>query len=354
MKLVNVIKKILVLYLFCCFCYAKQGRFHLYIPNNYIADDTINRFQQNNNLKVVQNFFNEPEEMIAKLATGASGYDVTIATSYAVDALIKIHKIKPLDLKKIYNIKQISPLYLNQDYDPHNLYSVPYAFTPVLLGYNTEQMKRLGIVPNSWAVLFEPKYLKLIKGHVTVLASPRNVFAAALLYLHKNPNTTDQKDIESAYEVIKNAMPYWTKFDSDNYYRGLMRGDIWLSMGYSEDFYKTILDLSVANSPIKIDAQLQKEGNMSELDNLVIMESSKDDDRSYRFINELLSTQSELELINTTGASIPGKLDVTKLQNYKPWMYPKKMIVFKSYPPRTRSLIDELWVEITMTCKRYG
>jgi spermidine/putrescine transport system substrate-binding protein len=354
MKFVNMIKTILLLYMFCMFCYATPNRLHLYIPNNYIADDTINRFEQNNNVKVVQNFFNEPEEMIAKIATVASGYDVTIATSYAVDALIKIHKIKMLDRNKIYNLKQINNLYLNQDYDPKNVYSVPYAFTPVLLGYNIEQMKRLGIVADSWKVLFEPKYLKLLKGHVTVLASPRTVFAAALLYLHKNPNTTNEKDIELAYEVIKNAMPYWTKFDSDNYYRGLMRGDIWLSMGYSEDFYKTILDLSIANSTIKIDAQLQKEGNMSELDNLVIMESSKNDIISYKFINEVLSTQSQLELINTTGASIPGILDVTKLQSYRSWMYPKKVIVFKSYPPRTRSLIDELWVEITMTCKRYG
>lgn len=344
--------KIVILWISCVYCYAKPAKFYLYIPNNYIADATINRFQKESRAMVVQNFFNEPEEMIAKIATGVSGYDVIVATSYAVDALIKINKIKRLDWNKISNISQINPKYLNQKYDPHNLYSIPYAFTPVLIGYNVDKMKVLDINPDSWQVFFDPKYLKKLKGHITLLASPRNVFAAALLYLHKDPNTNNLKDIEMAYEVMKQAMPYWTKFDSDNYYRGLMRGDIWIAMGYSEDFYKTIVDLSIAHSKIKIDVQLQKEGNMSELDNLVIMSSSNHNNLSYQFINTVLEQQSQLELINITGASIPSTLDVTKMASYRPWMYPKNMIVFKSYSPRIRSLIDELWLELTMTCSK--
>jgi spermidine/putrescine transport system substrate-binding protein len=347
------ILRVTILLGFCMLSYAKPSRFHLYIANNYLANETANRFQQQNNTKLVQSFFNEPEEMLAKLATGASGYDVVVATSYAVDALVRIDKIQPLDYSKIHNLQNVGSKYLNPDYDPHNKYSVPYAFTPVLLGYNTQKMQQLGINPNTWAVIFEPKYLKILKGHVTVLASARNVFAAALLYLNKDPNTTNVQDIMKAHELIQNAMPYWTKFDSDNYYRGLMRGDIWISMGYSEDFYKTMLDLDSVNSPIKIDAQLQKEGNMTELDNLVIMSSSKNDDLTYKFINEALSTQAQLELSTATGSSIPTSKDVTKFASYRPWMYPKHIIVFKSYPPSTRLLIDELWIEITMTCKRY-
>jgi spermidine/putrescine transport system substrate-binding protein len=317
-----------------------------------LAQDTINRFQKENKAHLVQSYFNEPGEMLAKLATGVFGYDIAIATSYTVEALAKIGRVKPIKQSKVYNISNIDTKYLHAAYDPQNKYSVPYASTPVLIGYNVKKMQEVGINPNSWAVLFEPKYLKLLKGHVTVLASARNVFAAALLYLHKDPNTNYKQDLDAAYNLIQKATPYWTAFDSDTYYRGLMRGDIWLAMGYSNDFYKTMVDLESSKSIIQIDAQLQKEGNMTEVDNLVIIKSSANDDLSYKFINEVLSKQAQFELAIATGASITNADLGKSIKTTKYWMYPKKIINFKSSPPSTRLFIDELWTEITMTCRK--
>lgn len=329
---------------------------NVYIGSNYIADPTISRLQRLCNCRLSQNYFNDNEEMLAKIVAGASGYDVIVATSYAVDELAKMGAIEPLDLKKLPNLKYIAPQFMNQAYDPGNKYSVPYAYTPVFLAYNDAKMKELGIVPNTWAVVFDLKYLKKLKGHVTMFSSARNIFAAALLYLGKDPNTTNIDDLAAARVVIDKASPYWAKYDSDSYYRGLLRGDIWISQSYSIDIYKAIQDAKASQSKIQIGAMLQKEGDMYELDNMVIPKSTPSEALSYDFLNNALDPQSEYELAVATGSSVPSVPALKRLDpsiTSIPWIYPqdmKKMYVFKAYDPKTRILVNEMWTEIQMRC----
>lgn len=346
------------LYLLACLLSCQiavaANEFNLYIGSNYIADSTVKRFDDQNNCTLVQNFFNDNEEMLAKIVAGANGYNTIVATSYAVEELALMGKIKPLDKSKLPNLKYINKQFLNQAYDPGNKYSVPYAYTPVFLAYNKDKLRQLGIVPDTWAVIFDPKYLNKLKGKVTVFDSSRNVIAAALLYLGKDPNSENKADLDAARAVIDRAAPYWAKFDSDSYYRGLLRGDVWVSMSYSIDIFKTIQDAKASHAKVNIDAMLQKEGNMYELDNMVIPVFNKDDKLAYAFINMALNPQSAYELSALTGSSVPNDSAVAKLDpavRNLDWIYPKnmnKMYVFKAYPPKTRILVNEMWTEIKM------
>ena len=340
---------------FCSTAYAADV-LNVYIGSNYIADPTIKRLEALCKCRLSQNFFNDNEEMLAKMVAGATGYNVIVATSYAVEELAKMGKIQPLDLTKLPNLKYIDPQFMNQDYDRGNKYSVPYAYTPVFLAYNADKMKQLGIVPDSWAVVFEPKYLVKLKGKVTMFSSSRHVFAAALMYLGKDPNSQNLADLEAARKVIDRASPYWAKFDSDSYYRGLLRGDIWLSMSYSIDIFKAMQDAKASRSPIKLEAMMQKEGNMSELDNMVIPVSSPNLALSYEFINNALLPQSAYELSNDTGSSVPNMSAVKRLDpsvSGLDWIYPKnmhKIHVFNAYTPKIRIIVNEMWTEIQMEC----
>jgi len=51
---------------------------HLYNWNNYISAETIARFEAQCRCKVVQDYYSDNEEMLAKLAAGASGYDIIV------------------------------------------------------------------------------------------------------------------------------------------------------------------------------------------------------------------------------------------------------------------------------------
>ncbi len=332
--------------------------FNLFIGTNYIAQTTIDRFESICKCKLNLNYFNDNSELIAKIIAGASGYDIIVATSFAVSNLISMHKILPLDKNRILNLQNINPSFLNQEYDPNNRYSIPYAFDPVVLAYNKEELQKLKLPTNTWALVFDPKYLSKISGRVTMLNSAQHVFSAALLYLGKNPNSFKEEDIYAARSVIERASKYWARYDSDNYYRDLLKGYILVSQSYSVDIFKVISDATDSKSKIKIDASVQKEGNMMELDNLVIFNTSKELDADYQFINNSLLVQSNYELAKFTGASIieeeaKAKLD-KKIRDLE-WIYPKNISKFHSlsaYPTKIRNLINEMWTEILMHCHK--
>src|SRR4051794_23132439 len=171
---------------------------HLYNWNNYIAPETIKRFETSCKCEVVQTYYSDNEELLAKLAAGAKGYDILVPTSNAVQALIRGGQLKPIDKAQLPNLKNIDPTFLNTPFDPGNQYSVPYAYSLTVLGYNDQKMKELGLPTDTWAVIFDPKYLEKVKGRVTVLDSSSELFAAALKYLGYSANDTDEAHWKAA------------------------------------------------------------------------------------------------------------------------------------------------------------
>lgn len=329
---------------------------NLYTTSNYIADSTVSNFEQRCKCKLFLNYFSDPQEMSAKLAAGASGYDVIIGTGYALQDINNAGKLARLDLSKIHNLTNVESKFMHQPFDPKNSFSIPYAYTPVFLAYNKTALDKLGITPDSWAVIFDEKYLKQLRGKVTVFDSQRNVFAAALLYLGKDPNSTNLKDLESARKLIERASHYWARYDSTTYYRSLLDGEIWVAMSYSNDLYNTLQDAKKVKLNYTLAGMLQKEGNMVELDNVVITANSKNIDLDYLFIDTILEAKSAIALSNETGASVPNWQALTSLPNEivsNSWIYPQKnnpIFGFTAYPPKIRVMANEMWTELKMEC----
>lgn len=329
---------------------------NVYTTSNYITDSTVADFERQCNCRLFLNYFSDPQEMAAKLAAGATGYDVIIGTGYALQDLHRMGKLSQLDLSKLPNLKNIDPKFLHQKFDPKNSFSVPYAYTPVFLAYNKTKLDKLGIIPNTWAVIFDDNYLKKLRGKVTVFDSQRNVYAAALLYLGKDPNSSSPDDLAKARALITHASQYWARYDSTTYYRSLLNGEIWLAMSYSNDLYNTLQDAQKSHLPYQIAGMMQREGNMIELDNLVIPVSSKHKSLAYMFINTVLKEQSALSLGQETGASVPNLPAIRKLPTdltATNWIYPtqwQKIYGFSAYPPKTRIMVNEVWTEIKMEC----
>ena len=55
---------------------AAKDQLHLYNWNNYIAPETVKRFEELCKCEVVQTYYSDNEELLAKLAAGAKGYDM--------------------------------------------------------------------------------------------------------------------------------------------------------------------------------------------------------------------------------------------------------------------------------------
>ncbi|QQS16899.1 MAG: spermidine/putrescine ABC transporter substrate-binding protein [Neisseriales bacterium] len=282
---------------------------HLYNWNDYLPKTIAQAFETKYHCKISEDFYGDNEEMLAKLMAGARGYDIVVPTDYAVETLKKQKKIVPLNRGKLPNIRNLDKKYLHHHFNQSRLFSVPYAFTITMLGYNVTQLKKLGLHTkiNTWALLFDPTLLKKMKGRVTVLDSQHELIAAALLYLGKNPNSTNLTDWLVASQVIIKAKPYWAAFNNQSYMKELAVGNIWVAMGYSSDFYQAKRYTERTKRAFQIDFGLQKEGNVLAMDSFVILCHSANESLAYQFINFMLEGKNAAALTNQLGLGNPNK-----------------------------------------------
>jgi spermidine/putrescine transport system substrate-binding protein len=348
-------KKLLsLLMLFLAVSAQAADEFHLYNWNNYIAPDTVARFENFCKCKVVQTYYGDNEEMLAKLAAGASGYDMIVPTGNALDTLIKQDFLKPLDKTQLPNLRNINPAYLNTDFDKGNKYSVPYAYTITLIGYNDQKMKELGINVDSWAAIFDPAILIKLKGKITVLDSANELMAAALKYLGYSANDTDEKHWLQAKDVIMKAKPYWAAFNGTSYIKELTVGNIWLAHGYSNDLFQADLDAQQAGRKFHIRYALPKEGAVLALDNMVIPKSAPRPDLALKFMNFMLDGNNAAELTNLIGTGNPNQ---EAMKSIKPEIakntaiFPDKaslakLEMLKDIDSKKRRVRNRIWTEI--------
>ena len=333
---------------------AGKDEFHLYNWNNYLAPETVKRFEEFCKCAVVQTYYSDNEELLAKLSAGAKGYDMYVPTSNAVQALIKSGRLKVIDKAELPNLKNIEPRYLNTPFDPGNKFSVPYAMSTTIIGYNDQKIKELGLPTDTWAVIFDPKHLEKIKGRVTVLDSANELFAAALKYLGYSANDVDPKHWDEAVVVIKQAKPYWAAFNATSYIKELTVGNIWLVHGYSNDIFQANLDAQAAGRKFRILQGMPKEGAVLAVDNMVIDKSAPRPDLAVKFMNFMLEGQNSAELTNLIGSGNPNMAAVKFIKPEllkNPAIFPDKTVAEKleqlqDLTGAQRRLRNKLWTGI--------
>ena len=338
----------------CAGAAAQQNRLYVYNWNNYITDDTVARFEQRCRCRLVQDYFADNEELLAKLAAGASGYDVLVPTANVVEALVQQQVLRPLDKKLLPNLANIKPEFLGGWFDPDNRYSVPYAYSITLIGYNEQKMAELGVPTDTWAAIFEPKYLERLRGKVTVLDSQRELMAAALIYLGHPANETDPQKWREARDLILRAKPYWAAFNAASYFKELTVGNIWLAHGYSNDMYTAQQDARKAGRKFSIGFATPREGAVFALDTLVIHRSGRRPDLAHQFINFLLEGESSAALTNFIGAGSPNAQAMPLIRPAiaaNRTIFPDRqqlarMQQLHELDRKQRRLLNRMWIEI--------
>jgi len=330
------------------------GTLNLYNWNNYIAPETVERFEKQFNAKVQQTYFSDNDELLAKLAAGATGYDIMVPTSNALEILIKKGDLARLDPAKLPNLKNVKPEFLNTPFDPGNVYSVPYAYSTTVLGYNDRKLQGAGIEVRGTEVIFEPQIACKLKGRITVLDSPDEVFSAAFIYLGIDPNTRASDDYRRAAELIKKAKPCWAAFNSSSYIKEMSAGNIWLALGYSVDFFQANQDAAAAKQSFKIVAVVPRQGAVLSVDNTVIHKAAPNPDLAHAFINFMLDGQNGSELTNLIGSGSANAAAIPFIKPEiaaNPSIFPdpatvKKLSQLQLLPSDLRLERGRLWTEI--------
>ena len=333
---------------------------HVYNWSDYIAEDTLANFTKETGIKVVYDVFDSNEVLEAKLLAGGSGYDIVVPSNPFLAKQIKAGVFQKLDRSKL-------PLWENLDKnllkaldpsDPGNLYSIPYMWGTIGIGYNIDKVKAaLGddAPVDSWDLVFKPENMEKLKScGVTFLDSPTEILPAAFHYLGLPTDTQAPEDIKKAEELFLKVRPYTAYFHSSKYISELANGDICVAVGYSGDLQQSISRAKEAGNGVNLAYNIPKEGAGSFFDMLAIPTDAKNLDNAYVFLNYLLKPEVMANISNYTqfpngnAAATPFVDEV--IRNDK-GIYPstevlEKIYTFPDLPNRTLQLMNNSWTTI--------
>ncbi len=260
---------------------------------DYLSDAAKEGFEKANNCKVVIDTFDSNEAMLAKLESGATGYDILVPSSYAVQALKRKGMIQPLDHGKLPNLKNVDTDYLSKALDSKMEMSVPYMMAPTCLAYLASKVND---PVESWALLDRPD----IKGRITLLDDMREVLGAALKFLGHSLNSTDPAQLAAARDVAIRWKANIAKFENEQYKTGIASGEFHLVQGYAGD----LIQASEENEDMRI--FIPKEGASFPCDDLCIPKGAKEADLAHAFIDFLCGPEVAAENMEWIGYRAPN------------------------------------------------
>ena len=273
---------------------AAEGQVHLYNWNDYFAEDTLSAFEQKTGIKPVLDVYDANEVLEAKLFAGSGGYDLVFPTARPFGARhVAAGLYRPLDKAKLPGLERLDPDIMASlaEVDPDNAHLVPYMWGTSGLGINPEKVRAaLGEDADldSWALIFDPdQAAKLADCGISLLDDPTEVFAAALAYLGKDPNSLEPADLEAATELLNAVHPSIRYFHSSQYTSDLATGDLCVAHGYSGDVLQAQARAAEAGGA-DIVYRVPREGAAIWTDVMAIPKEAPNPDAAQAFIAYLL------------------------------------------------------------------
>ena len=279
---------ILVLSVLVCACGSQKyanGEVQVFLPGEYISDQAIKDFEKEYDIKVSITTFDSNESMYTKLL-GGTVYDIIIPSDYMIERLISEKMVQPLDSSKLTNTADLYPEIVNMEFDPGNVYSIPYFWGNVGICYDTTLVDQKDVESQGWDVLRNTKY----KGMIYMYDSIRDSFMMAEKALGYSMNTDSEEEINASYEwlldIARNMEP---AFVTDEAIDGLANGEKAMGMMYSGDAAYIISE----NENMSFWAP--EEGTNYFVDAMVIHKDAKNVENAYKFIDYMISYDGQYE-----------------------------------------------------------
>jgi spermidine/putrescine transport system substrate-binding protein/spermidine/putrescine transport system permease protein len=273
---------------------ANVPQLNIYCWSTYISPRVVRGFEKEFRCHVNYDLYDSNEALLAKLQGGNVGYDLVVPSDYMVQILIQQRLLAPLDKNRLPNVwANVNPRFLNLPFDPHNDYSVPYAWGTTGLAYRADLVHG---APDSWDALFDPQYA----GHLLLLDDVREVFGMALKKLGYSLNTTNPDEIRQARDLLLRQKPLVKGYNSSNFEQDLAAGDAWIAQAYNGN-----LTFAMRDEP-NIRYVIPKEGCTISVDSACIPRNAPHRDLAMEFINYFHRPEVAAEFVNDCGFNTPN------------------------------------------------
>ena len=249
----------------------------------YIDEDLITQFEEETGIRVNYQTAESNEALYSLIKMGGADFDVIVPSDYMIGRLIEEDMLAELDFSAIPNYALIDDQYKGLSYDPENKYTVPYTWGTVGIIYNTTMVSE---PITSWSAMFDEQYA----GQVLMINNSRDALMAALCCLGYDINTTDEGQLEEAFQLIYDAKEkgVYQAFVMDEIFGKMEGGNAAIAMYYAGD-YLTMLENNEDLAYV-----VPEEGSNWFVDAMCVLKSSQHQDEAAEWINFIAGTDANL------------------------------------------------------------
>ncbi|MBQ6824240.1 MAG: spermidine/putrescine ABC transporter substrate-binding protein [Clostridia bacterium] len=332
---------VLLMMLTGCKQYAPNEVVYVYNWGEYIDEEVNELFEQETGIKVVYKIYDNNESMYAVVKNAPGTYDVVFPSDYMVGRMIAEEMLEPIDFDNVPNFQYIMENFKNMDYDPGNLYSVPYTWGTVGLLYNTKEVAE---TPTSWSVLWEEQY----KDQILMYNNSRDTIGISLLKNGCSLNTTSEAELRVATADLIKQKPLLQAYVSDDIFSKMESGSAALCPVYSGDA------ISMIGENPDLAYTVPQEGTNRFVDCICIMKDAPNKEAAEKYINFLCRQDIAERNREFTAYSTPQQQVYDALPDEirnDPIAYPDdstlaKTEVYINLPQETLELYNTLWNDL--------
>lgn len=318
----------------------RRPRLNVFNWSSYVGPDTIPAFEREFGVRVRYAVYESNEEMLARVMSGNSGWDVVFPTSYLIQPMHEYDLLAPLEHGKLSNLRHLDAIFQRPVWDHDLRWSVPYMWNATGICYS----RRIGDAPTGWADLWEPA----LQGRITMLDDPVDVFAACLKRLGHSINSSNPDELRAAQKEAIEQKELLRAYINAEVRDQLIAGDVLAAQLWSTTSQQAIDESS------QLAFVYPEEGFALYPDVAVVLRESPRKDLAHRFIDYLLRPEVAAGVVRgartaTANGSARELLDASLREN--PTLYPPADVMERgewalSSTPEIQRLRDRLWTEI--------
>jgi spermidine/putrescine transport system substrate-binding protein len=266
---------------------GEEPKLNFYNWDTYIGESTLPDFQKASGVEVKMDLFANNDELFAKLRGGNPGYDVIMPSNDFVERMVKAELLQKLDASLIPNTKNVDASFMDVAYDKGRLYSRPYTWLVLGIGYRKSKVKG---VPDSWKWLYDSD---AYKGRIAMLKEAADLFRLGAKYLGHSVNGLTPEIISQVEAMLIKQKPNIKAFHEDNGQDLLASGEVDLVLEYNGDIAQIMAEDD------DIGFVVPKEGSQLNSDNMCIPVGAPHPKNAHAFINYLLDAKAGAEIYKT-------------------------------------------------------
>lgn len=272
---------------------------HVYTWSDYIDPELVAEFETEHNCKVSIDTFADNESMLAKLMSGASGYDVVFPSSYIVPVMVRNGLVAKLSLDKLPTMfKNIDNKFSKHFHKDMLKYSIPYAFSVTGIAYRKDRVPA-DKIKYSWDDLKNP----ILGRRVSLLRDVREMIGIGLRMNGCSVNSLNESELARSLRYIIGLKQYASKLDNEMYRTAIVSGELNACIGYNSDVLQIMYDSDGKN----IGFYIPNEGSTCCWDEMVILSKSTKKELSHAFIDFLYDGKRAARNMKYICSAVPNK-----------------------------------------------